>query len=117
MSLRLLAFIFSWFFITSCSTADAPPVQETAEGGTYFSIKGFIKDQWDTYSGQPFTFVKTVSLNGETMLLLGVGFLTSFATAYVVVKWFIKFMQHNSLMGFGWYRIVVGILLLVFNIK
>lgn len=65
MPLRLLAFIFSWFFISSCSIADAPPVQEKAEGGTYFSIKGFIKDQWNTYSGQPFTFVKTVTLNGE----------------------------------------------------
>jgi len=43
---------------------------------------------------------------------LMVGFLTAFLSALFVVKWFIKFLQKHTLSSFGWYRIVLGILLL-----
>lgn len=45
---------------------------------------------------------------------LAVGFLAAFLSALVVVKWFIKFLQHHTLSSFGWYRIILGILLLFF---
>lgn len=45
--------------------------------------------------------------------ILMVGFIVAFASAYFVVKWLIKYLQHNSLAFFGWYRIVVGIILLI----
>lgn len=41
--------------------------------------------------------------------LLAVGFLASFLTAYIVVKWLIKFVQTNNFNIFGWYRIVLAI--------
>jgi undecaprenyl-diphosphatase len=41
------------------------------------------------------------------------GFVTAFISALVVVKWLIKYLQNNTLVGFGLYRIVLGLLLLV----
>lgn len=55
--------------------------------------------------------VAFANLNNSGLLL--VGFLTAFVSAYFVVKWLISFLQKNSLAPFGWYRIVVGIILLV----
>lgn len=46
--------------------------------------------------------------------LLLVGMVVSFISAYIVVKWFIKYLQTHSLAIFGWYRIIVGGLLAFF---
>ncbi len=45
--------------------------------------------------------------------LLTTGFVTAFISSYFVVKWLIGFLQKHSLVTFGWYRIVVGIALLL----
>ncbi len=45
--------------------------------------------------------------------VLLIGSLVAFASAYLGVKWLIKFLQNNSLVFFGWYRILVGIILLL----
>lgn len=44
---------------------------------------------------------------------LVIGFVVSFLVAYVAMKWFISFLQTNSLTSFGIYRIVAGVLFLV----
>lgn len=46
----------------------------------------------------------------EWMLLL-IGFITSFIVAYLVIKWFIKYVSHHSFVAFGIYRIILAILL------
>lgn len=45
--------------------------------------------------------------------LIAVGFIGSFITALIVVKWFIKFVQTNTFIPFGIYRIVIGLLFLL----
>ncbi len=35
-------------------------------------------------------------------------------TAFVVVKWLLRFVQTHTFVGFAWYRIILGILLLAF---
>lgn len=42
-------------------------------------------------------------------MLLTTGFIGSFLTAYVVIKWLIKFVQNNNFNIFGWYRIIVAL--------
>ncbi len=49
----------------------------------------------------------------EAMILL-VGFIGSFITALLVVKWFIKFVQTNSFFYFGVYRIILALIFLAF---
>jgi len=40
--------------------------------------------------------------------------LASFLSAILVIKWFIGFVSKNNFVPFGVYRIVVGILILLF---
>ena len=45
--------------------------------------------------------------------LVAVGSLSSAATAFVVVKWLLRFVRTHTFVVFGWYRIVLGGLLLL----
>ncbi len=53
-------------------------------------------------------------LNLESILIIAVGFVSAFISALVVIKWFIKFISSNNFKIFGWYRIIFGVLLLLF---
>jgi undecaprenyl-diphosphatase len=52
------------------------------------------------------------SLTNSTHLLLG--FIFSFIFAYISIKFFIRFIQTNSFMIFGFYRILAGVLIIAF---
>lgn len=54
-----------------------------------------------------------VIMNGNFNLLL-VGFISSFISAFFVVKLFIKYVQKNDFTNFGIYRIVIGLVILLF---
>ena len=56
-----------------------------------------------------------ISLDYENIMLLTIGFISAFITAYISMKWFISFLQNNTLMKFAWYRILLGIILFVVN--
>lgn len=45
---------------------------------------------------------------------IALGFIVSFAVALVVVKWLLEYIKKHSFVAFGWYRIVLGILVLLF---
>ncbi len=50
----------------------------------------------------------------SNLVTLLIGFVVSFATAYIVVKWLIKFVQTHNFNIFGWYRIILALLFFVF---
>lgn len=52
----------------------------------------------------------------NSFMLLAVGFMVSFITAYAVVKWLIKFVQTHNFNLFGWYRIILALLFFVFGL-
>jgi undecaprenyl-diphosphatase len=47
-------------------------------------------------------------------LLIATGFIGSFITALIIIRWFIKFVQKNTFVPFGIYRIVLGVIFLLF---
>lgn len=54
------------------------------------------------------------AFSGTELLVLGVGTLVSFLVSLVAVKFLVDFVRRHSFEVFGWYRIVVGIVLLVY---
>jgi undecaprenyl-diphosphatase len=44
-----------------------------------------------------------------------VGCVASFATAYLVIAWFIGFLQTRTLAAFGWYRIALAVVVLALH--
>lgn len=50
--------------------------------------------------------------SGDGLLVLSVGFVTSFVVAFVTIKLFLRFLQSFTFVGFGIYRIAFGAILL-----
>jgi undecaprenyl-diphosphatase len=44
--------------------------------------------------------------------MLGVGLLASFVSAWLCVRWLLRFIATHSFTGFAWYRIVFGLVVL-----
>ena len=44
--------------------------------------------------------------------LLAVGFVTAFITALLAVRFFLRYIEKHSFSAFGWYRIIIGLLIL-----
>lgn len=53
---------------------------------------------------------------GDQLTVWLVGFITAFITAVIGVKFLIRYVQSNDFQGFGWYRIVLGALIILFLI-
>lgn len=51
--------------------------------------------------------------NKDNLIALGLGNLVAFIVAMLAIKFFIGFLQKHGFRLFGWYRIVVGVILLV----
>ncbi|MCX6792457.1 MAG: undecaprenyl-diphosphate phosphatase [Candidatus Falkowbacteria bacterium] len=49
--------------------------------------------------------------------VLGLGFAVSFITALLAVKWFISYVQKHTFTAFGIYRIIIGLIILLFFLK
>ena len=48
---------------------------------------------------------------------LAVGFIVSFIVALVVISMFMNYIRKNDFQVFGYYRIVLGILVIIFCVK
>jgi len=48
------------------------------------------------------------------LLMLGLGTLVAFITAWIAVKLFLKFVSNHGFTAFGYYRIALGVLFLIF---
>jgi len=53
-------------------------------------------------------------LNISQIFILTVGFIVSSAVALAVIRFFIKYVQKNNFKIFGWYRIVLGIIIIAY---
>jgi undecaprenyl-diphosphatase len=57
-----------------------------------------------------------LNLSSREILLTGIGFVVSFFVAWAVIAAFMKFISRNNFKPFGYYRIVLGSLVLVYFI-
>lgn len=46
--------------------------------------------------------------------VLGIGVFVSFVVAYLAIKFLMRFIQHHDFKIFGWYRIVLGLVVLAY---
>ena len=55
-----------------------------------------------------------LNFSSQEIMALMVGFIGSFITALLVIKWFIKFIKTNNFFWFGIYRIILALIFLIF---
>jgi undecaprenyl-diphosphatase len=58
-----------------------------------------------------------VAMTGERWIVLAIGFVVSFIVAFGVVEWFLMWVRKHGFTIFAIYRIVIGILLLIWGAK
>jgi undecaprenyl-diphosphatase len=54
--------------------------------------------------------------NSSEWILLGIGFIAAFITALLAVQFFLRYIEKHSFVTFGWYRIIIGIAILLWII-
>ena len=52
-------------------------------------------------------------IDSDGLMLLAIGFVSALITAVLTVRWLVSFVSSHSFEGFGWYRIVIGTLMLL----
>lgn len=57
--------------------------------------------------------LKGNTFTGEQMLILATGTIVSFVVAIITIKWLMKFVQSHDFKPFGWYRIILGAIVLI----
>ncbi|MFZ4783820.1 MAG: undecaprenyl-diphosphate phosphatase [Armatimonadaceae bacterium] len=72
----------------------------TMFAATCKSLWDFIKDDGGSFSS-------------HDLMLLGVGNLVAFLVAMAAIRYFIQFLTTHGFKWFGWYRIIVGIAILI----
>lgn len=67
------------------------------------------------FAASAYSLIKTgFDLNATQIQLLAVGFIVSFLVAWVVIAGFMKFISKRDFKPFGYYRVVLGILILLY---
>lgn len=62
-----------------------------------------------------FDLVKSIDiLSVSDLAMLGVGFVSAYFSALLVIRWFIRFISSHDFKPFAYYRIVLGFILLAF---
>jgi undecaprenyl-diphosphatase len=103
------------------SLAVVPGVSRAGAVILTMMLLGFNREESALYSfvlavptllaASAFDFLKTdpqLIFSGNNPLFLFIGLITSFFSALLAIKWFIKFLQKNSLFHFGVYRIILA---------
>ncbi len=57
-----------------------------------------------------------LSFTGVELAVLIIGFITAFVVSIVVIKFLLKYIKKNDFKVFGWYRIVLGAIVLIYAI-
>jgi undecaprenyl-diphosphatase len=52
-------------------------------------------------------------LAAQSLPMFGIGFATAFVSAFVCVRWLIRYVAHHDFVPFAWYRIAFGAVILL----
>jgi len=93
----------------------------TIMGGVIFGLSRKAATEFSFFLAIPTMLAATVYdlyknwdlLSAADLPLFAVGFVASFISAMVAVKVFLKFVANHTFVGFAWYRIIFGLVVLI----
>ncbi|MBL4708122.1 MAG: undecaprenyl-diphosphate phosphatase [Flavobacteriales bacterium] len=94
----------------------------TIIGGVYSGLDKKQATEFSFLLAVPTMFAATgydllkadIAFTNNELMLLGVGLIVAFITAWIAVKIFLKIVENYGFKHFGYYRIVIGLLFLAF---
>jgi undecaprenyl-diphosphatase len=92
----------------------------TIIGGLLFGLSRKAATEFSFFLAIPTMFAATSYdfykhreiLSADDVGIFAVGFVTSFVSALLVVRWLLRYISRHDFTGFAWYRIVFGIVVL-----
>lgn len=95
----------------------------TIAGGLIFKLDRKTATEFSFFLAIPvimgasfFDLIKNIhSIDLEAFLILMFGFIISFLSSLLFIKWFINFVSNKDFKIFGYYRVVLGIIILLFS--
>ncbi|MDK3024938.1 undecaprenyl-diphosphate phosphatase [Cupriavidus taiwanensis] len=93
----------------------------TIIGGMLFGLSRQVATEFSFFLAIPVIFGATVYelykaralLNGDDLGIFAVGFVFAFLSAFLCVRWLLRFVATHDFKPFAWYRIAFGIVVLV----
>ncbi|MEI6581194.1 MAG: undecaprenyl-diphosphate phosphatase [bacterium] len=94
----------------------------TIIGGMIFGASRVVATEFSFFLAIPTMFAASMysllkhgtSLTMNQFLILSVGFAVSFLVASVVIKFLISYVQKNNFKIFGYYRIILGVIIILY---
>ena len=92
----------------------------TIIGGMLFGLSRKAATEFSFFLAIPTLFAATgyelvrnrALLAGGDLSMIGVGFAVSFVSAFLVVRWLLRYVAHHDFVPFAWYRIAFGVVIL-----
>jgi undecaprenyl-diphosphatase len=92
----------------------------TIIGGMFFGFSRRCVTEFTFYLAIPTLFAATIYslwkdralLSAADLPMFGVGFIAAFVSAFIVVRWLIRFVSTHDFTIFAWYRIAFGLVIL-----
>jgi undecaprenyl-diphosphatase len=93
----------------------------TIIGGMLFGLSRTAATEFSFFLAIPTLFAATgyeLLKNGHLLVArdlpaFGVGFVAAFVSAFLCVRWLIRYVSHHDFVPFAWYRIAFGAVILV----
>ncbi|WP_374622040.1 undecaprenyl-diphosphate phosphatase [Pandoraea sp.] len=93
----------------------------TIIGGMMFGLERKVATEFSFFLAIPILFGATVyelykaraTLSVDDFSLFGVGFIAAFVSAFICVRWLLRYIASHDFTAFAWYRIVFGLVVLV----
>jgi undecaprenyl-diphosphatase len=92
----------------------------TIIGGMLFGLSRRAATEFSFFLAIPTLFAATgyefvrnrQLLAGSDLSMIGVGFVVAFVSAFLVVRWLLRYVAHHDFIPFAWYRIAFGVVIL-----
>jgi undecaprenyl-diphosphatase len=111
---QVVAAVFPGSSRSGCTIMIAMLLGVSRAAGTEFS---FLVGIPTMFAASAFEFLKQAkepgAFSGGAMTDLAIGFFVSAVVAFVAVKWLLHYIRSHSFIPFAWYRLVLGLGLLV----
>jgi undecaprenyl-diphosphatase len=88
----------------------------TIIGGMLFGMSRVAATEFSFFLAIPTLFAATIYslwkddslLGAKSFPAFGVGFVAAFVSAFICVRWLIRYVAHHDFVPFAWYRIAFG---------
>ena len=92
----------------------------TIIGGLFFGLSRKCATEFSFFLAIPTLFAATVYslwksrdlLSAADLPMFGVGFFAAFISAFIVVRWLIRYISNHDFIVFAWYRLAFGLVIL-----